>query len=56
MTSFWDRWPKAMFVVVGVMGEAAVQDAHEPIAQDTMGLVVGVTGGSVGVIERPGAW
>ena len=43
------------FVVGGVMGEAAVEDADEAVAEGSEGGVVGVTGGSVGVVEGPGA-
>ena len=45
-----------MFVVDGAVFEAAVQDADEAVGEGSQGLVVGVTGGSVAVVEGAGAW
>jgi hypothetical protein len=39
--------PGGVFVVGGVVAEAAVQDPDESVAQCAGGLVVGVAGGSV---------
>jgi hypothetical protein len=44
-----------VFVVVGVVAEAAVQDADEAVAQGAQGLVVGVVGVAALVVEEPGA-
>jgi len=38
-----------------VVGQAAVQDADEAVAQGAQGLVVGVAGGAVLVVVAPGA-
>ena len=37
------------------MGQAAVQDADQAVAQGPERGVVGVTGGAAGVVEGPGA-
>jgi hypothetical protein len=37
------------------VGQAAVQDAGEAVAQGPQGLVVGVSGGAVVVVEGAGA-
>ena len=38
------------------MAQAAVQDAHEAVAEGAEGLVVGVVGGAALVIKGAGAW
>ena len=47
--------PGGVFVVEGCVAQAAVQDADEAVGQGAQGLVVGVAGGAVLVIERSGA-
>jgi hypothetical protein len=44
-----------VFVVKGVVAEAAVQDAHEAVARGAEGLVVGVLGCASLVVELAGA-
>ena len=36
--------PGDLLVVSGMVGEASVEDANEPVAEGTQGLVVAVTG------------
>src|SRR5208282_3595009 len=47
--------PGHVLVVEAVVLEAAVQDTDAAVAQGSQGGVVGVAGGSVLVVERPGA-
>ena len=47
-------WPGDGFVVFGVVAQAAVEDADEPIAQRPECLVVGVVPGAVSVVEGTG--
>ena len=47
--------PGGVLVVRGVVAQAAVQDADEAVAQCAQGLVVGVVGGAMLVVERSGA-
>jgi hypothetical protein len=44
-----------VFVVGGVVLEASVEDADEAVGEGAEGLVVGVAGGTVTVIERSGS-
>ena len=41
---------------MGVVAEAAVQDADESITEGAQGLMVEVPGGAVLVVERAGTW
>ena len=47
--------PGGVFVVGGVVSEAAVEDADETVAERAEGLVVVVAGGSVLVVVGPAA-
>ena len=47
--------PGGVFVVSGVVFQAAVQDADPPVAEGSQGLVVGVAGGSACVVVVAGA-
>lgn len=47
--------PGGVFVVEGLVAEAAVKDADEPVAERTKRAVVGVAGGTSLVVEGPGA-
>src|SRR6476619_1029013 len=47
--------PGDVFVVGGVVAEAAVEDPYESVAQCTQGLVVGVAGLAMLVVEGAGA-
>jgi len=47
--------PGDVFVVVGVVAEAAVEDADEAAAEGTEGLVVQVAGVASLVVELAGA-
>ena len=50
------RWAQAVVFVVGhVAGQAAVEVADEPVAERSEGLVVGVAGGAVLVVELAGS-
>ena len=48
--------PGDVLLVGGVVAEAAVEDADEPVAEGAEGLVVGGAGGSFGVVEVTGLW
>jgi hypothetical protein len=45
--------PGGVFVVASVVAEAAVQDADKSVAQSAQGLMMGVAGGAMLVIEGP---
>ena len=47
--------PGGGFAVGGVVGQAAVQDADEAVAEGAEGGVVGVAGGAAVVVVGPGA-
>src|SRR5262252_1105148 len=47
--------PGDVFVVGGMAGQAAVEDAGEAVAEGVQGLVVGVAGGAAVVVAGPGA-
>ena len=47
--------PGSVFVVDGV-GETAVEDAHQSVAEVAEGGVVGVSGGPAVVVEGPSSW
>ena len=47
--------PGFVFGVGGVVAEAAMQDADEPVAQGAKGLMVQVAGGAVFVVEGAGS-
>ena len=44
--------PGGVFVVGGVVSEAAVENADEPVRECAEGLVVGGAAGAVRVVER----
>src|SRR5208283_4200181 len=46
--------PGFVFVVLGAVTYAAVQDAHESVAEGAQGLVVEVAGGAALVVESAG--
>ncbi len=47
--------PCSVFVVGGVVFEAAVEDADEAVAEGSQGAVVGVAAGAPLVVVVPGA-
>jgi hypothetical protein len=47
--------PGLVFVVAGVVVQAAVEDADEPVRDGPEGLVVGGAAASLPVVERTGA-
>ena len=51
----WTVSPSNDFVIGDMVGEAAVQDADEAVAEGPQGLVVGVAGGAALVVAGAGA-
>ena len=47
--------PGAVFVVAGVAGQAAVEDADEPVREGSKGLVVAGSAGALPVVVGAGA-
>jgi hypothetical protein len=46
--------PGGVFVVEGVVAQAAVQDSHQPVPESAQGLMVGGSACSAGVVVGPG--
>ena len=51
----WFGVPGEVFVVEGVVAQAAVEDADEPVREGAEGLVVGGAAGALPVVEGAGA-
>ena len=47
--------PSGVFVVAGAGFQAAVEDADEPVGEAPQGVVMGMSGGAVLVVEGAGA-
>jgi hypothetical protein len=46
--------PGGVFVVEGVVAQAAVQDSHQPVPESAQGLMVGGSACSASVVVGPG--